>query len=102
MSCATEQHTAAPWIAVDGDMREIEITTQDRIDNSFSPICEMDVDYTGQMGVEQKANAAFIVRACNAHDDLVKALQEIALNDPFNQSSAGIIARAALYRSRAA
>ena len=27
---------------------------------------------------EQKANAAFIVRACNAHDDLVAALRELA------------------------
>lgn len=44
-----------------------------------------------------------IILACNAsqelvaeRNDLVKALREIALNDPFNQSSAGIIARAAL------
>jgi hypothetical protein len=30
---------------------------------------------------EEKANAAFIVRACNAHDELVAALHHIATGD---------------------
>jgi hypothetical protein len=38
----------------------------------------------------------FIVRACNAHEGLVRALEEIVKNDPYKQSSAGIIARKAL------
>jgi hypothetical protein len=38
----------------------------------------------------------YIVRACNAHERLVKALEEIVKNDPCNVSSAGIIARKAL------
>jgi len=45
---------------------------------------------------QAKADAEFIVRACNAHDYLVQALREIVLNDPFRQSSAGVIALAAL------
>lgn len=45
---------------------------------------------------ERSATAAFIVKACNAHEQLVAALQEIAKNDPYQQSSAGGIARRAL------
>lgn len=69
------KNTATPWIQVEGDRfsKEVVITTEARIRDSMSPICEMDVDYTGLMGVEQPANAAFIVLACNAHDELVEA-----------------------------
>lgn len=33
-------------------------------------------------------------------DDLLQALEEIANNDPYNQSSAGIIARAAIAKAK--
>lgn len=36
-------------------------------------------------GGEQEANAAFIIRACNSYDDLVKALEEIRDAIPANQ-----------------
>jgi hypothetical protein len=41
---------------------------------------------------ERAANAAFIVKAVNAHEQLVKALQQIALFD----DTSGEVARAAL------
>ncbi len=44
---------------------------------------------------ETKANARLIAAA----PDLLAALEEIAKNDPFNQSSAGIIARAAIAKA---
>lgn len=73
------KHTPAPWIKIGGDpfSREVVITTADREQNSMAPICEMDVDFTGQLGIEQPANAAFIVRACNAYESLIAALLDL-------------------------
>lgn len=48
------------------------------------------------------ANAAFIVRACNAHDELVAALRDIARTDRTTKTSAADladIARAALAKA---
>jgi len=55
--------------------------------------------YSMHPNSEQEANAAFIVRACNAHDDLVLALSRIAhFPETLPPECAGIrsIARAAL------
>jgi hypothetical protein len=70
------KHTATPWIKVDGDMREVAVTTQARINNSQVPLFEIDVDYEGEIGDEQKAGLAFILHARAHFDDLVKALTD--------------------------
>jgi hypothetical protein len=73
--------TATPWIAVDGSRQDIEITTQERINNCVVPICELGLNYTGAIGDEQRANVSFIVRAVNAHHDLVEALKGALVHD---------------------
>ena len=65
----TTQHapatTPGPWMAVPGGRldQEVIITTQHRLDQSFSEICGMDVEFTGKHGDEQKANARLIAAA---------------------------------------
>lgn len=55
---------------------------------------------------ERHANAEFIVRACNAHDDLVNALNEIEAmcgNDSLDTSTrlANVLAIALVYKAKA-
>lgn len=71
-------HTPGPWLLKDGDFHTLDmiVTTQDRIDDPHSPICELDVDYDGEHGIEQKANAALIAAA----PDLLSALV-VVVND---------------------
>lgn len=61
-------HTKEPWISMPGGRfdRDVIITTQDRVDQSYGEICSMDVEFTGKMGNEQKANARRIVACVNA------------------------------------
>jgi hypothetical protein len=60
-------HTATPWVA---NERYVGVPNH----KSFIAECR---DQNGIWSNQPMslANAAFIVRACNAHDDLVKALQ---------------------------
>lgn len=61
-------HSPAPWVLIDGDrfQKEKVITTEERLNGGMVPICEMDVDYLGQHGDEQKANVRRIVACVNA------------------------------------
>ena len=67
------KHTPGPWIVQESGFRasEFVITTQQRQDESLVPICEMDVDFDGRIGIEQKANARLIAAA----PDLLEALK---------------------------
>lgn len=87
------EHTPTPWYFFELDRRPdgcgyIRVET----DN-------FEISHHGDMGrsrEENLANAAFIVKACNSHDALVKALEDIRELEcgPLNQASA--IAREAL------
>lgn len=92
----TTKHTPPPW--------------QINPFNS-SQICDRDVSGRGCMTlasmrggtkVERQANAAVIVRAVNAHDDLVAALQAIASDENIMSTTtwARTIARAALAKAK--
>lgn len=71
------KHTATPWHLVDNDMYfEIVVpwkSSPENIDRYCPNICS--VSYEDNDGIVGKPNAEFIVRACNAHDELVKALR---------------------------
>lgn len=59
------EHTKGPWIVVSG-----AVETMDGI-----PIAYMDREIgNGTLPVERDENAKFIVRSCNSHYDLVKAI----------------------------
>lgn len=66
-------HTPGPWyVSADGHIRD---------NANMEPIGTVDGRAAGADGDEYTdrgvANAAFIVRACNAHDELVAALRGI-------------------------
>jgi len=91
-------HTATPWKNHGPNDKGRCLIA----DTGDSGICEVFI------GVNERgeANAAFIVRACNAHDDLVKALQraERVLNHVGGAPSGEILgaweeARAALAKA---
>ena len=55
------EHTPTPW--------KISTITADEVSSEKGVVCEC----FGVTQEEEFANAAFIVRACNAHDELVEA-----------------------------
>jgi hypothetical protein len=67
------EHTPTPWI-VDATKFGPKIYETGR---DADAICQL-FDKNGIAFISDVANAAFIVRACNSHDALVKALEEIA------------------------
>lgn len=71
-------HTPTPWMILEDGFHEeqLEITSADRAQNDMSEIAVVDVGFGGEFQAEQHANAAFIVRAVNAHDALVAALKD--------------------------
>jgi hypothetical protein len=70
------KHTPTPW-NTDGERAEPAEWPMDQIivmDGSGGCICEVDCHTDWQT---TKANAAFIVHACNCHDELVAALMNM-------------------------
>jgi len=75
----TTAHTATPWHLVDnGQFFDVVVPwscSPESIDEYCPKICS--IPYQGNDGIKGAPNAEFIVRACNAHDDLVKALSAL-------------------------
>jgi hypothetical protein len=69
-TATTTQHTPTPWV-YDEVTRQIWDAQKCTI---------VDMDYSDQLPDADVANAAFIVRACNSHEQLVAALK-ITTND---------------------
>ena len=69
-----EKFTKGEWFSKDGDgfSKEVIITTDDREDCFIIPICEMDMFFDGDVGVEQAANAALIAAAPEMYNMLKK------------------------------
>ncbi len=66
------EHTATPWQL---EERETDFVLQDA-DGEFINYLTKSRHIDDLIDEEAEANAAFIVRACNAHDQLVKATRE--------------------------
>lgn len=84
----THTHTPTPYIVhYNTDENQHCIVSEERTDSQWNRV----VAVVGQAGKapqhitkENEANAAFIVRACNAHDALVEALELIAASGTQN------------------
>lgn len=72
----TKNHTPTPW--------HLEVGGNNEYEQRYYIECRKGVmpDYPGcttivdpELGITREEDAEFIVRACNAHDDLVAALQ---------------------------
>jgi hypothetical protein len=74
------EHTPIPYfVSVHDDNLDMVI----RADSEYEPIvCNVSVESSwSEADVEQNAaNAEFICRACNNHEQLIEALQNIAVN----------------------
>ncbi len=73
-------HTPTPWIASN---QYLYAGNPERSLPIASGQHDWATDRGGASHEEAVANAAFIVKACNSHDALVKALEEIGYIDDF-------------------
>jgi len=64
------QHTPTPWKVNRDEIDYVEIITNE---NPFFTVAKV----TGGDMREARANAAFIVKAVNCHEELIKALNEV-------------------------
>ena len=73
-------HTPTPWVLVEKPTTAgtvFKVGSQQMVDGTHGGICLYD-DHTSlnpHVPGTQEANAAFIVRACNSHDQLVAAVK---------------------------
>lgn len=77
------KHTPTPWRAYDnGHYWQIDTTSAEWTYGQVADVCSSKYMYPMPYGTppvsHEKANAEFIVRAVNCHDDLLGALQELA------------------------
>jgi hypothetical protein len=74
------KHTPTPWTASEMTMSRRDWLTLNPHDGyAIQTVCRNSnvvAAVWAEDGVEEKDNAAFIVRACNAHDDLVATLTD--------------------------
>jgi len=62
---AAEAATKGEWIAMEGRRfdPEVVITTKHRDDRDMHRVCGLEVGFSGEIGIEQKANAKHIATA---------------------------------------
>lgn len=67
------------WLLCDGDrcQRSAVITTDNRECLSVVPICEVEADFTGPIGDEQRANAELICAMKNALPALIECVEAL-------------------------
>jgi len=89
------EHTPTPWIVYEGNAPSKDCPGIEAPDVMFSVVIwgdhEDPYDCCGVQGrtiEEARANARFIVRACNVHEELVEALKDVlAVLDHLAQSA---------------
>tara|TARA_R110000868_G_scaffold23596_3_gene94767 strand:- start:192 stop:503 length:312 start_codon:yes stop_codon:yes gene_type:complete len=90
----TQTHTPTPWI-VSPPLGEGAIQIQSTGLNAYGNWIVAEVPDRTE---EDKANAAFIVRACNAHEELVAALEELLNEAQVDESDLASLAEPASFR----
>ena len=75
------KHTPGPWdvwISDSGEIIEIQLEATKINEQPFVVVCWSGFDQCDVTSLkEQAANAKFIVKACNSHDDLLAALKDL-------------------------
>lgn len=96
---AMSAHTPVPWTA---GFHGLTVDAVHPVRNDATGTTPLAFT-TGYFGLEQQeANTAFIVRACNAHDDLVAALRAVVACGALDRSGADANTANALAVARAA
>lgn len=85
----TATHTPTPWIVFDASARYPGIDGQNDTTVVVHGYDGEACGVRGSVHATALANAAFIVRACNAHDELVAALKEARNQMLTNRECAG-------------
>lgn len=102
-------HTELPWetVEIEDDIEGLPITAVILTPNKAEIIKQRQMRYEGFdiahcYGEDHEANAAFIVRACNSHDDLVAALEQMTAHYEHLDDGDGSIqqARAAIAKAK--
>lgn len=85
VECEEEAHTATPWKAIYD--RDDFLLHGFNYDDHNEPLIITDEEEPWTIAsiagglegnlIEQKANASFIVRACNSHEELLEVLKEV-------------------------
>lgn len=83
-------HTPGPWLLAESDGTFVYALNEQGFNRFYAHVQDAHTPKE-----ELRANAKLI----QAAPDLLEALEEIVKNDPFKQSSAGIIARAAIQKA---
>lgn len=103
----TATHTPTPWLVSDFDYTTVYAEIEDGDFHQEPGICSCDGEAIAKIEDRdvRRANAAFIVRACNAYDELVAALREY--DDAFTEANFSVQSdrmrmRKAIIQARAA
>lgn len=78
------EHTKTPWVVDEvrtQSGRAFRIGSGEML-RAGKGCCIIYDDHPGNPDNERAANAAFIVRSCNAHDELVAALKPLVFSSP--------------------
>lgn len=71
--------TKGEWIITEGFMGDTILTTKDRLNKSKSEIVTIEIVFSGEISIEQKANAHLIAAAPEMYE-LLEELECSALN----------------------
>jgi hypothetical protein len=82
MTTTDAKHTPLPWHTIVNDLDQmILITTEERSLGQKVPIAKIELGFDEPFESHQRANAAYIVKAVNSHEALLKALRYIDLTN---------------------
>jgi hypothetical protein len=91
-------HSPTPWQDNDAGLIYGQVSGDDDEAPFVADVCNN--PGSGEYTEQEQANAAFIVRACNAHSELLAALQSlVAMIDPYSLDKQGREARANALRA---
>jgi hypothetical protein len=82
----TAKHTPLPWVCNDECLIYGQVSSDDEPEAPFVADCARE-GAAGKYTEQEQANAELIVRACNAHRDLIETLKDAATAMECTESS---------------